>query len=215
MPTVRTLFIAAGIFFAHVTWADQYYGFVRVACIEELAVLEIDSVTVHASNEAQAFLEKEPGSKLDERNLGVLQRRYGLHVEGPILASCKLGERLFSMRLQFTQPSERGMCGAGTRGFLHINVDGKPLLENIRFAEACFGVGVVRLSLDGDSVNWDFHLDKGELLQGTVIYNNRISFDLASGTYWDVKGKRVRLPITMREISEYPVPANRALQPTR
>src|SRR5882762_1260738 len=215
MSTTRTLLIAAGILFAHVACADQYYNFVRVTCIEELAALEIDSITVHGSDKAETFLEKEPARGLDKGNLRVLERRYGVHIEGPISDSCKLGERTFSVRLRFTQPSERGMCGAGTTGFLNINLDGKPLLENIRFAEGCFGEGVVRLSLNAYSVTWDFHLERGVAPGGTVIYHNSISFDLASNTYWDLKGKRVRLPITMREVSEYPVPANKALQPTR
>jgi hypothetical protein len=64
-------------------------------------------------------------------------------------------------------------------------------------------------------VNWNFHVDKSAVPQGSLTYYDSIGVDLAARTYTDFKGNRIALPITMRQITEFPVPANSALQPTR
>ena len=109
--------------------ADTSYQFVRVACVPETGLLDVESRYLHDS--VSGYPDSEGP---DERNRRLAQA--GFHYPRGLKLSCELGGVSYVITAEQDQRSDR-MCGGDPEVSLTVTRNGDKFLSDVIFGESC------------------------------------------------------------------------------
>lgn len=113
--------------------ADTMYQFVRVACVPEAGLLDVESRPLHDSVAGQTG---------DQARFDAL-RKLGYYRARGLETSCTLGNVTYLIKASQDDFSERH-CGASPDVYLTVTRDGTPFLTGVLFGETCEGEASVQ-----------------------------------------------------------------------
>ena len=132
--------IVLGILLNQVSKADTMKDFVRISCIPEAGLLDIEYRGLHDS------VAVSPNSPA-ERN-AVLERA-GFHSPRGLKFSCELGGTMYTISSKQDEPSER-MCGASPEIYLSVMRGNSKILSDVVFGDSCHQLASVTRITAGD-----------------------------------------------------------------
>lgn len=137
--------LSLSMLFCRVAQADTSPGFVRIACVPETGLLDIEYRTLHDS------VSRDPNG---EQARGELLARAGFHDPHQLKFSCVLGAATYNIAADQDPTSER-MCGGSPEVYVTVTRDGQPLLSNVIFGESCNQLpSVMRLTVGDGPKSW-------------------------------------------------------------
>jgi hypothetical protein len=132
VPCVSLPILAIQLMLSSSAFADAQYGFVRVTCIKELDLFEIESSRVFN-------LPPSAKKRLRDFNPGMpLGEKYGFFsYEKPIKYQCGLRKREIIALVTPREVTNTGECGGEVQADIRLKENGTTILEDT-FGSACF-----------------------------------------------------------------------------
>jgi hypothetical protein len=129
----------------HAAKADTTKDFVRLACVPEAGLLDVEYRNLHDSVAGDP---KGPA----ERN--AILARQGFHDPHGLKFSCELGGVTYFISAEQDPTTER-MCGGAPEVFLTVTRGGKKFFTDVVFGESCNGLpSVMRFSVGDGPKSW-------------------------------------------------------------
>lgn len=135
--------LLVGTLLFHAAKADTMKDFVRLACVPEAGLLDVEFRNLHDS------VAGDPRGP-DQRN--AMLAREGFHDAHGLKFSCELGEVTYSISAEQDPPSER-MCGGNPEIYLTVTRGGEKFFTNVIFGESCNRLPSVMRFAVGDGPN--------------------------------------------------------------
>lgn len=132
--------LVLGILLNQVAKADTMRDFVRISCVPEAGLLDIEYRGLHDS------VAVSPNAQ-DERNT-VLQRA-GFHSPRGLKFSCELDGTIYTISSTQDEPSER-MCGGSPEIYLSVTRGNSKILSDVVFGDSCHQLPSVKRITVGD-----------------------------------------------------------------
>lgn len=132
-----------GMLLAQATRADTTKDFVRIACVPEAGLFDLEFRTLYDSVAGGA-------GDQDKRTAALAQA--GFRDPHGLAFSCALGGVVYSVSAQQDPTSER-MCGGEPEVYVTVKRDGATLLSNVVFGESCHGLPSLTHFTVGDGPN--------------------------------------------------------------
>ncbi|PRC94516.1 hypothetical protein [Solimicrobium silvestre] len=182
------VFILPVMFLCTSAHADVTYGFVRIACIPENGMLDVEYRGLHDSVVDAAITGQVDKSGMLSKN--GFHDPHGLHFQ------CKLNGADYVISAEQDTISNR-MCGGSSDIYLSLARNGVALIRNVVFGNSCYGLpSLTQFTLgEGSSVRdnreakFCFSLgeettaDKCEWIFGTDEFEKRLPIDQAAITH--------------------------------
>jgi hypothetical protein len=126
--------------------ADKINEFVRIACVPENGMLDIDYRQLHDS------ISSKPTGASDQ-SLTTLAKA-GFHRPSGLKFTCELGEAKYAIDAQQDAASNL-LCGASPAINLNITRNGSALLSNVTFGKSCSGrPSIMRITIGDGKNSW-------------------------------------------------------------
>lgn len=137
--------LVIGILLTQVAEADTLKDFVRIACVPEAGLLDIEYRGLHDS------VAVSPNSQA-ERN--AILERAGFHRPGGLNFSCELDGTMYTISSTQDEPSER-MCGGSPEIYLSLMRGNSRILSNVVFGDSCHQLpSVTRITAGDGKQSW-------------------------------------------------------------
>lgn len=144
-PYVVSLFLI-GASFCLPAKADRSHPFVRVACIPENGLLDIETRGLHDS------VATKRGATPEGTNDALA--RGGFHRPNQLKLTCELGDVKYVIEAN-QGPQTQYLCGAVPDINLNVTRNGAPLLSNVTFGHSCAGrPSVMRITIGDGAQSW-------------------------------------------------------------
>jgi hypothetical protein len=108
--------------------ADVVYDFVRVACVPEAGMFDLEYRGVHDT--VAGFIH---GGDMQRANA---LRQHGFHLARGLDVRCQLGQVAYRVTAQQAEPGNQ-MCGASPEVYLTVTRNGAPVLRDVVFGPSC------------------------------------------------------------------------------
>jgi hypothetical protein len=129
------------------TYADTSKHFVRIACVPEAGLLDVESRLLHDS--VAGYPESE-GQKDRDAHLA----QTGFHDPRGLQFSCVLGGISYVITAEQDQVSNK-ICGGDPEVYLNVTRNGEKLLSNVIFGESCNQLpSVMRVTVGDGPKSW-------------------------------------------------------------
>lgn len=146
MACARVAFVALAFLWSWSARADTMYGFVRIACVPETGLLDIEYRGLHDNVVGRAGDGKEP------EPAGALARSGFLDPRG-LTSRCTLGDAAYVVSAARDVRSNR-MCGGDPEIYLSVTRNGAAFVTDVAFGDSCHGLpSVSRLTLGDGPTN--------------------------------------------------------------
>jgi hypothetical protein len=147
MKSLLVLVLLLGTLLCRVTYADTSKHFVRIACVPEAGLLDVESRLLHDSVSG----DPDPAGQ-KERDRGLAQT--GFHDPHGLQFSCVLGGINYVITSEQDQVSNR-ICGGDPEVYLNVTRNGENLLSNVILGESCNQLpSVMRLTISDGPKSW-------------------------------------------------------------
>lgn len=147
MKSLLILALVLSTLLSRVTYADTSKHVLRIACVPEAGLLDVDSRSLHDSVSGDPYPD---GQK--ERDTRLAQA--GFHGPRGLKFSCVLGGVNYVITTEQDQESNR-MCGGDPEVYLNVTRDGHNFLSNVIFGESCHQQpSVMRLTIGDGPKSW-------------------------------------------------------------
>lgn len=131
--------------FCRVALAETSPDFVRIGCVPEAGLLDVEFRTLHDS------VSHDPKG---ERTRAALLAQAGFHDPHQLKFSCVLGGVTYNIAADQDATSQR-MCGGSPEIYVTVTRNGEPLLSNVIFGESCNQrPSVMRLTVGDGPKSW-------------------------------------------------------------
>lgn len=145
MKTAFALALLFSMLFCRVAHADTSPGFVRIACVPEAGLLDVEYRSLHDSVSVDPKMEQERSAQL---------ARAGFHDPHHLEFSCEIGRITYGIVADQDATSEQ-MCGGVPEIYLTVTRDGERLLSNVIFGQSCNGLpSVMRITAGDGAKSW-------------------------------------------------------------
>lgn len=125
--------------------ADVMKDFVRISCVPEAGLLDIEYRGLHDS------VAVSPNSQA-ERNAAL--ERAGFHSPRSLKFSCELGGTMYTISSTQDEPSER-MCGGSPEIYLSVMRGNSKILSDVVFGDSCHQLpSVTRITAGDGKQSW-------------------------------------------------------------
>lgn len=145
---MKALFALALLFsmlFCRVSRADTSPDFVRIACVPEAGLLDVEYRSLHDSVS---------GDPKGAHQRSALLAQAGFHDPHHLKFSCVLGGVTYAIIADQDPTSER-MCGGAPEVFLTVTRDGEKFVSNVIFGESCHQLpSVMRITVGDGPQSW-------------------------------------------------------------
>lgn len=139
------LALLLSMLFCRAAQADTSPDFVRIACVPDAGLLDVEYRTLHDS------VSHDPK---EERARGALLAKAGFHDPHQLKFSCVLGGVTYNIAADQDAPSQR-MCGGSPEVHVTVSRNGEPLLSDVIFGESCNQLpSVMRLTVGDGPKSW-------------------------------------------------------------
>jgi hypothetical protein len=122
--------------------ADVTYDFIRLACVPEVGMLDVEYRGVHDTVAGDMH-------DGDMRHADAL-RQHGFYPARGLDVSCQLGQVAYHITARQGEASERGMCNADPTVYLTVTRNGLPVLRDVVFGTNCNNFPAVQRITFGD-----------------------------------------------------------------
>lgn len=146
MKPFLMLMLLFSILLCRVSYADISKHLVRVACVPEAGLLDVESRYLHDSVSG----DPDPKGK-DERNARLTQA--GFHDPHGLKLSCVLGGVNYLITAKQDEPSN-AMCGGNPGIFLTVTRNSEKFLSNVIFGGFCGAPSVMRFTIGDGFKSW-------------------------------------------------------------
>jgi hypothetical protein len=134
-----------GILFNQAAKADTTRDFVRMSCVPEAGLLDIEYRGLHDSVAGSPNAQTERDAALE---------RAGFHNPRGLKFSCQLGDITYSVSSAQDETSER-MCGASPEVYLTVTRGGSKFLSDVIFGDSCHQLpSVMRVTVGDGPQSW-------------------------------------------------------------
>jgi hypothetical protein len=134
-----------GMSLCRLSHADTSNDFVRIACVPEAGLLDVEVRSLHDS------IASGPEGQ-DKRN--EVLARAGFHDPHGLAFTCRLGAITYLISSQQDETSNR-MCGGSPEVYLTVTRDGTPLLSNVVTGDSCHELpSITRLTVADGPGSW-------------------------------------------------------------
>lgn len=134
-----------GIFLHQIAKADTMKDFVRISCVPEAGLLELEYRRLHDS----VAVSQNPPTERD----AVLERA-GFHSPRGLKFSCELGATVYTVSSMQDEPSER-MCGGSPEIYLSVMRGDSKILSDTVFGDSCHQLpSVTRITVGDGKQSW-------------------------------------------------------------
>lgn len=109
--------------------ADESEDFIRISCMPEIGVLDVDYRAIHTSSANRL---PEGGSLADQ---GIA--KYGFYSPTNLTQTCALKKTTYRVVATQAEPRAQGKCGGAPEINLSIFAGNKPLIKKVVFGDGC------------------------------------------------------------------------------
>lgn len=146
MKSILIFVLLLSALFCRVSYADTSKRFVRVACVPEAGLLDVESRYLHDS------VSGDPDSKGQaERDARLAQS--GFHDPHTLKFSCVLGGGNYLITTQQGEPTN-AMCGGDPGVSLTVTRNGEKLFSDVIFGGFCGAPSVMRFTIGDGPKSW-------------------------------------------------------------
>lgn len=125
--------------------ADTSPDFVRIACVPQAGLLDVEYRLLHDSV---------AGNATGPDGRGAVLAAAGFHDPHGLRVSCTLGAVTYTVTAQ-QDPGSNGMCGGAPEIHLSLARDGASVLSDVVFGESCLQVpSVTRITIGDGAASW-------------------------------------------------------------
>jgi hypothetical protein len=147
MKTLFVLVLLACTLVSRTACADTSKHMVRIACVPEAGLLDVESRLLHDSVSG----DPDPDRR-EERHTRLAQA--GFHDPHGLTFSCVLGAVTYVITAEQGQESD-SMCGGDPEVVMNVRRDGEAFISNVVFGESCKGLpSVTRFTVGDGPGSW-------------------------------------------------------------
>jgi hypothetical protein len=145
MKAVFAFALLLSMLLCRVSRADTSDDFVRIACVPEAGLLDVEFRSLHDSVSSDPKGQHERSSLLAQA---------GFHVPRHLKFSCVLGGITYGI-LADQDPTSDRMCGGDPEVYLTVTRDGEKFFSNVIFGESCNQLpSVMRFTVGDGPKSW-------------------------------------------------------------
>lgn len=147
MKTLFVLALLACTLLSRTACADTSKHMVRIACVPEAGLLDVESRLLHDSVSG----DPDPNAR-EERRTRLAQA--GFHDPHGLTFSCVLGAVTYVITAQ-QDPESNWMCGGSPEVYVNVTRDGDAFLSDVVFGESCKRLpSVIRFTVGDGPRSW-------------------------------------------------------------
>lgn len=145
MKALAIFFLVLGMSLCCAAQADTSPVFVRIACVPEAGLLDVEGRHLHDS----------VAGKLHDRDRrNKILSKAGFHDPHGLTFSCRLGATTYLVSAE-QAPTSNQMCGGSPEVYLRVTRDGAPFLSDVVFGSSCKELpSITRITVGDGPRSW-------------------------------------------------------------